>query len=432
MAGTLTLGNETFPFDEDVFADRFQNIPDLVTNAMLSSGAMVEDAQIAGLVGVQGNQFTIPFYGNLADDEDDNYDGQTDITLSTISGFSQSGTVFGRAHAWKTLDFAADFTAADPIGAIVARMAKYSQTRTQHRLIGVSEAALGSALSSHVVTETGGITPTILSDVAQRIWGEHKGMASMAIMHSDIAQQFEDLQRVEYLQFTDPNGVTRSLNVFEVNGLRVIIDDSVPTQLSGATGAGVYTVKFSGSFAVGEKVTVCGTTVILDATSAASATAVATAVVSALGTMADYTLNHSTDTITFTEKSGHYGAGAPTANVVSTTGGKVVVATTTAPAGATKLYSTYLFGAGAIRHAVAPVKNPFFAGRNELEDGGYEFVGFRRREAIHPNGFNYSIPAGVKSVSDAQLFDASKYSLAYPDDRLIPFGKLLTPAAVAV
>ena len=432
MPGTLTLGNEVLPFDEDVFADRFQNIPDLVTNAMISSGAMVEDAEIAALAGVQGNQFTIPFYGNLADDEDDNYDGQTDITLSTISGASQSGTVYGRAHAWKTWDFAADFTAADPMGAIAARMAKYGQTRTQHRLIGVTEAVLGSALSSHVLTETSGITPTILSDAAQQIWGEHKGMASMAIMHSDISQQFEDLQRVEYLQFTDPNGITRALNVFEVNGLRVIIDDSVPTQLSGATGAGVYTMTFSGTFAPGEKVTVNGVTVILDATTAASPTAVATAVVSALNSPAAYTLNRSNGVITFTEKSGHYGTGAPRANVVSASGGRVAVATTTAPEGATKLYSTYLFGAGAIRHSNVPVRNPFFVGRNELEDGGYDFIGFRKREAMHPNGFNYSIPAGVKSVSDAQLFDASKYSLAYPDDRLIPFGKILTPASVAV
>lgn len=431
MPGTLTIGNQQFPFDAELFQMYFDAEPDLVTNAMVQSGAMVENAAIASLIANGSAVYTIPFYNGLADDEDDNYDGLTDITLSTISGASQSGVVYGRAHAWKVNDFVADFTAANPLAAIAARMAKYWQTRRQRRLIGITDAVLGSALSGHVKTASSGVTPTILSDTAQEFWGEHKAMASLAIMHSAVAQQFEDLQRVEYLQFTDPNGITRKLPVYTVNGLTTIIDDTVPTQLSGATGAGVYTVTFSGDFAVGEKVTVCGTTIILNATSAASATAVATAVVSALGTMDDYNLNRSNGVITFTEKSGHYGTGAPTANVVSAKGGKVAVATTTAPAGATTLYSTYLFGAGAIHHANAPVAHPFFNGRNELEQGGFEFLGNRLRETIHPNGFTYTLSSG-NSPSDAELFDASKWSLAYSDPKMIPFGKLLTPAAVAV
>ncbi len=432
MPSTLTIGGETFPFDAELFQMYFEAEPDLVTNAMVQSGAMVENAAIASLIANGSATYAIPFYNGLANDEDDNYDGTTDITLSVITGASQTGVVYGRSHAWQSTDFVADFTAANPIAAIAARMAKYWQTRRQRRLIGIADAVLASALSSNVKVASSGITPTILSDAAQEFWGEHKGMASMAIMHSAIAQKFEDIQRVEYLKYTDPNGVTRALPVYDINGLKAIIDDSVPTQLSGATGAGVYTVKFAGTFAPGQKVTVCGTALVLDATSAASATAVATAVVTALGTMADYSLSRSTDTITFTEKSGHYGAGAPTANVVSTTGGSVAVATTTAPAGATVLYSTYLFGAGAIHHAPAPVAHPFFVDRDELKNGGIEFLGNRLRETIHPNGLTYTLAAGTNSPSDAQLFDSSKWSLAYSDTKMIPFGKVLTPAAVAV
>lgn len=430
MPGTLTIGNQSFPFDAELFQMYFDNEPDLVTNAMVRSGAMVENAAIASLISNGSAVYTIPFYGNLADDEDDNYDGATDITLSTIAGASQTGVVYGRAHAWKANDFVADFTAANPMAAIAARMAKYWQGRRQKRLIGITEAVLGSALSSHVKTASSGVTPTLISDAAQEFWGEHKGMASMVIMHSAVAQQFEDLQRVEYLQFTDANGVQRALPVYTVNGLTAIIDDGVPTQLSGATGAGVYTVTFTGTFAPGDKVTVAGTTVILDATSAASTTAVADAVDTAIGTHADYSHSDSSNVITFTEKSSHYGTGAPHANVVSPSGGRVAVATTTDPAGATTLYSTYIFGTGAIHHAEAPVMNPFFTGRNELAQGGYEFVGNRFRETIHPNGFTYTLSSG-NSPSDAELFDASKWSLAYADAKMIPFGKVLSPASIA-
>ena len=100
MPGTITLGDFTIPFDEEIFAAHLENQPDLVTNAMLASGAMVEDGYIANLIAGGGNVYTIPFYGNLADDEDDNYDGKTDITLDTMGAAHQSGVVYGRAHGW--------------------------------------------------------------------------------------------------------------------------------------------------------------------------------------------------------------------------------------------------------------------------------------------------------------------------------------------
>ena len=337
MPGTITLGDFTIPFDEEIFAAHLENQPDLVTNAMLASGAMVEDGYIASLIASGGNVYTIPFYGNLADDEDDNYDGKTDITLDTMGAAHQSGVVYGRAHGWFADDFVADFTTANPLAAIAARMAKYWQNKRQARLIAITEAVLGiSAMSSHVVTKDA-VGATTLSDTCQEIWGEHKNMVSLAIMHSAVAQSFEDLERVEYLKYTDPNGVTRDLNIYTVNGITTIIDDGVPK--TAASGSG---------------------------DSATPAT-----------------------------------------------------------------YTTYLFGAGAIRHANAPVAHPVFFGRDELTRGGMEYLGNRFRETIHPNGFSYTLPtvsgSPVVSPTDAQLGQSNKWALAYSDAKMIPFAKLITP-----
>lgn len=333
MPGTLTLGNEVYPFDEELFAMYFADQPDLVTNAMLRSGAMVENAEIARLIANGSNLYTLPFYGNLADDADDNYDGSTDITLSELSGSYQTGVVYGRAHGWKTTDFVADFTAANPLAAIAARMRKYWDRKKQTRLISIVDGALSiDAMSNHVVTETG-VTPYLLSDTAQKIWGEHKGEVSLAIMHSAIAQQFENLERVEYLKYTDPNGVTRELPIYSINGLTVIIDDAVP--MTAASGDNPAT------------------------------------------------------------------------------------------------YTTYLFRPGAIHHANAPVQHPFFTGRNELEDGGYEYLGNRFRETIHPNGFSYALPNNTISPTDAQLGAKARWSLAYDDEKMIPIAKIVCPAAIA-
>lgn len=246
MPGTITLGDFTIPFDEELFAAHFEDQPDLVTNAMLSSGAMVEDGYIASIIASGSNTYTVPFYGNLADDDDDNYDGQTDITLDTLGASSQTGVVYGRAHGWFADDFVADFTTANPPAAIAARMAKYWANKRQKRLIGITEAVLSvNDMASHVVTKDA-IEASTLSDTCQEIWGDAKGSIALAIMHSAVAQSFEDLQRVDYLKHTDANGITRELNIWQVNGITTIIDDGVPfTAASGDNPATYATYLFA-------------------------------------------------------------------------------------------------------------------------------------------------------------------------------------------
>jgi len=435
MPGYITHGDYTIPFDEDIFAGYLQNEPDLVTNALVQSGVMVQDGLIASLIKTGGNVYTIPFYGNLADTDDNNYDGQTNITLDTMGASSQSGVVYGRAHGWFADDFAADFTVANPMAAIAARVAKYWQTKRQNRLIGIAEGVLGTTamLNSNVITKTS-IGASMLSDAAQEIWGEHKRSVGMAVMHSAVAQSFEDLQRVDYLKYTDPNGVTRDLPIYQVNGYNVIIDDGVPKARTADTSAGVYTITIGGTVANGDKITVEGVEVTLDATSGASAAAAATAVKSAIDANAAFAAVYSTSrsdaVITCTERSGKYGYGAPDASITSTAG-TIAVATTTAPAGGYMQYATYLFAEGAFRYASAPVANPVGFGRDELTRGGMDYIVNRFRETIHPNGFSYTLPqdngVNVISPTDAQLATSAQWALAYSSAQAIPFGKLLSP-----
>ena len=43
MPGPIELGDYSIPFDEEIFAAHLANQPDLVSNAMLTSGILVED-----------------------------------------------------------------------------------------------------------------------------------------------------------------------------------------------------------------------------------------------------------------------------------------------------------------------------------------------------------------------------------------------------
>lgn len=236
MPGTLTIGNTSYPFDEEIFALEWGEVPDLARNAMVSSGAMVEDAYIESLIANGSNSYTVPFYNDLADGDEDNYDGQTDMTVDESGGASQSGVVFGRMKAWEAPQFVADFTTAKPLAHIAARINPWYTRQTQKRIIGITDACLGlTAMKSHAVVKDK-LNENTLSDVTQEIWGDAKDNIAMAVMHSAVAQEFEDLNRANYLRYTDANGMTREVRTITVNGILCLIDDGVPCTAASGTG----------------------------------------------------------------------------------------------------------------------------------------------------------------------------------------------------
>lgn len=78
-----------------------------------------------------------------------------------------------------------------------------------------------------------------------------------------------------------------------------------------------------------------------------------------------------------------------------------------------KEYTTYLFGAGAIQHASAPVQVPYETKRDELTNGGEDYLITRIRETMHPNGFSFVPPSSgyTHSPTDAQLGAAANWKL---------------------
>ena len=105
-------------------------------------------------------------------------------------------------------------------------------------------------------------------------------------------------------------------------------DDTYTGSLSLASAAGVYTITVGGTVANGDKITVHGEEVTLDATSGASANAAAGAVRTALGSDTVYTVSGSGANIILTEKSGYYGTGMPDYSIVSTAGTLTAAVTT--------------------------------------------------------------------------------------------------------
>lgn len=429
-------------FNGEVFGRYLDTIPRVKTNAFLTSGIFRNRTDLKSMLSAQtgGNYITIPMAGRIGG-APVNYDGDTDITTTGIGSYAQSMAVVGRAKGWEEKDFTFDITGHDFMRDIAAQVSEYWDDIDELTVLATLEGiyAGSSAFQTNNTYDISNassaadqyVGPATLNNAIQQAAGSNKNIFTMAIMHSQVATNLENLELLEYRKYTDANGIQRNLSLADWNGRTVLVDDDVPTQQTYTSG-GVYTVTIGGTPAVGDVITVLGEAVTLDSTSAASTTAAATAVVTALGTLDDYSVNRSTATITFTEKSGHYGAGVPTASVSSGSGSTVTVATTTAPV-STTTYTTYILGRNAITYCDCGAKIPYETARQALTDGGIDMLITRQRKLFAPFGWSYTMPAGTTSPTDAQLKNAAYWglvrdttSLATINTKAIPICRIIS------
>ncbi|MBY4798347.1 hypothetical protein K6V98_08310 [Collinsella sp. AGMB00827] len=248
MAGTL-LG---FPFDEDIFNYNWNNAKDPVKTAILESGAMVEDPLIAGMIQNGSDSYTVPFYGLLSGNEA-NYDGKTDIPVGTVSGFAETGVVYGRAMGWSEDQFVRDFNSgADPMASIVSQVAAYWNHKRQNRLITIANAVLSlDAMKPHVIDKsTEAIAETTIGDASVDAFGDNASAVSLAVMHSKVANKLAGLKVLNYLKYTDAAGIERQMNIAQINGLTVVVDDAAPVTPGESSKPNKYTTLLFGQGAI--------------------------------------------------------------------------------------------------------------------------------------------------------------------------------------
>ena len=138
-------------------------------------------------------------------------------------------------------------------------------------------------------------------------------------MHSTVATNLENLNAIQYLKYTDTQGVQRDLGIATWNGRLVLIDDSVPTtstQTDAGT-AGVYTLTVTGAGGIGDKISFDGIEyTCTDAGSGAlefadgNIAAVCTSLQALLATQyaTTYTVTKTATTVVLTQKANGYGA----------------------------------------------------------------------------------------------------------------------------
>lgn len=260
-------------FNGEVFQKYVDRVPNTKLNELIKSRAIMPRPDLASAMTDQvgGNYITTPLKGLISGTTPLNYDGVTNITSQTTQTFSHSRVVIGRAQAWTEKDFSYDITGGvDFMENVAQQVAEYWDEVDQATLIAILEGIFGMTdtegakfVASHtsditaVVNsegKTGFMDATSLNSAIQKACGDHKNKFSLAIMHSAVATNLENMKVLVYLKYNDANGMERETGLATLNGRLVIVDDSMPVDETG--NAPKYTTYIFGDGAI--EYTNCG------------------------------------------------------------------------------------------------------------------------------------------------------------------------------
>lgn len=393
-------------FNGEVFQRYVDRVPNLKLNELLKSRAIVSRQDLAGAMADQvgGNYITTPLKGLISGSIPLNYDGVTNITSQTTQTFSHSRVVAGRAQAWTEKDFSYDITGGvDFMENVAQQVAEYWDEVDQATIIAIlqgifamndTEGAKFVESHTHDITATqnsegttGYMDSTTINTAIQKACGDHKQKFSLAIMHSAVATHLENLNLLVYLKYNDANGMQRDTGMATVNGKLVLIDDSMPVEEDESTAT--YTLTSDSALVEGKTY---------------------------------YTRSGSAGSYVYTP------VASPSAESLSSYYEKT--------ADGDPIYTTYLFGDGAIEYTNCGAKVPAEMSRDPKTNGGQDTLYSRQRKCWSPYGISF---IGINNIStlsptDAELSDGDNWELVntggtnkkYINLKAIPIARILS------
>ena len=234
-------------FNGEVFQKYIETIPNTKRNELIRSRAIRQRPDLVQAMSDQtgGNYITTPLMGLISGSTPTNYDGSTDIDPKGTDTYTHSRVVVGRSNGWTEKDFSYDITGGTDFMENVARQVseywdEIDQATLVHILNGVfnmTDTAGAAFVASHTndVTKrvnsegiSGAVDGTTLNTTMQRACGDNKSRFSLAIMHSVVATNLENLKLLVYLKYNDENGMERELALGTLNGRLVLVDDDMP------------------------------------------------------------------------------------------------------------------------------------------------------------------------------------------------------------
>ncbi len=396
MAGVF---NATY-FNAEVFQKYMDRVPNTRKTELLKSRAIRPRPELAASMRdeVGGNYISTPLKGLISGTVPINYDGNTDITASSTVTYMHSRIVVGRSNAWEELDFTYDITGGeDFMENIAQQISDYWFEIDQDTIVSIlkgifkmSDTEGAKFVDAHTYNvvdltnsegKTGLMDGSTLNTGIQRACGDQKGKFTLAIMHSVVATNLENLKILVYAKYNDADGLSRDVGIATLNGRLVLVDDSMPVENG-----------------------------YVEAT---STTPGALLVVSSSATTGQIT-------VTNVKKGDFYPSGVAADDYV--------VPQTR--------YTTFILGDGAIEYTDCGVKVPYEMDRNPAVKGGKDLLYSRQRKSWAPYGISFT-KASMTSASptDAELETGANWELVhsanstnrqYINHKAIPIARIIS------
>lgn len=356
-------------FNGEVFDTVVRNTPNLRLNELLHCGAIVERGEYASMLPDQkgGNFITTLIKARLSG-KTVNYDGKTNIDTEERGNYSMGRIVIGRAQGWTEKDFVSDISG-DDYSAAAGEVAEFWDDVDQDTILSILKGIFSmntgegkKFVDDHtydVSADVGGtFGATTLNTGMQKALGDKKANFALTIMHSHTATTLENLKLLEYLKYTDENGIERNLPLATLNGRIVLVDDTMPTREIVAT----YAKSTDESVQEGK---------------------------------------------TYYTKSGkdYTVVAAPTGNPSTSDYYEQTAA------GYTE-YTTYVLGNGAIEYTNCGVKVPSEMDRNPAKNGGETTLYTRQRKVFAPYGISWK-NTGIVSPTSEELETGTNWEIAH-------------------
>lgn len=232
-------------FNAEVFGRYVDTAPNLNRNELLKSKAVIQKQQYAAMLPDQtgGNYIVVPIKARIGGTPD-NYDGSTDITTDSRATYAHGRIVVGRAHGWTEKDFYTDITGED-FEPAAHEVAEYWDDVDQATLLAILKGIFSMTgadnlkfVNGHTydvsgIDEKNVFDATTLNNGIQKALGDNKSKFALAIMHSQVATNIENLKLVDYLKYTDKEGISRTVSAGTLNGRMILVDDNMPTEDAG-------------------------------------------------------------------------------------------------------------------------------------------------------------------------------------------------------
>ena len=223
-------------WNESVFQKYMDKVEPSRENALIKSNIFnVKANQMARLLDEQvgGNYIVEPIKGVLNGDVQ-NYDGVEDVEATSRDTFEQGKIVVGRMKGWTEKDFSTELTGEDFMP-MAEEVAEYYESVDQDDLLAIfagifasTDAGSKEFVDAHTLEVDGKLGATTINKAITKACGDKKGKFKMVFANSIDVEPLEELQLVDYLKYTDANGITRDLTIASYNGRLLVVDDALP------------------------------------------------------------------------------------------------------------------------------------------------------------------------------------------------------------